>query len=453
MRSPSCFLRRCLVLVGVFVAVLGVGSPAAVHAHNTFESSTPAEGAVLPEPPTQISMVFTKPVPLDSASVQVTDSTGVRQDALSLAHGPLGERELVAMLPATVAGEVSVRWRLVGADGHPITERITFTVSASVVSTTIDAAAPANAVDVVVPAGVGDAEPFSTPSAVRWMARYMSYLALLVVVGIALTDALIWHGAGRRPRLERLVSQSLMAIGVLAVVQLMVLASDIEGVAPWSALGSLDTAVGTTAGLALFVRMALAATAWLVLRRMQISSADIRRGVLGVVGVGLMATWSAAGHSSSQRWPELGVLLDVTHHSAASFWLGSLAVVGLVAIPALGAGELAGVVRQLSKWATVSVALVAGTGVVQALRLGDRFGTLFSTRHGGLLAAKLVLFAVMLALGALNRRQLAVRVDAAGLAPATVSRLRQSILVEVALGLLVLALTASLVVAVPEVAR
>ena len=451
MRSPSSSLRRCLLLVGVFVAALGVGWPAPVHAHNTFESSSPAEGDVLAQPPTQISLVFTKSVPLDSASVQITDSTGVRQDALSLAHGPLGDRELIAQLPATVAGEVSVRWRLVGADGHPITERITFTVTAAVESTTVEPAAPTPTTP-VSPAAVNDEEPFSTPSVVRWLARYLSYLALLVVVGVALTDALIWHGAGQRPLLARLVSRSLGAIGVLALMQLLVLASDIEGVAPWSALGSMERAVGTTAGLALLVRAALAATAWLVLRRMQISSVEIRWAALGAVGVALMATWAAAGHASSQRWPEFGVLLDVTHHSAAGFWLGSLGIVGLFAIPALSAAELGGVVQQLSRWATVSVALVAGTGVAQALRLGDGPGTLFSTRHGGLLAGKVVLFAIMVFLGALNRRRLAASVGAAGLSPATVRGLRQSILVEVALGLVVFALTASLVVAVPEVA-
>ena len=450
MRSPSFSLRRCLVLVGVFVAALGVGWPTTVHAHNTFESSSPAEGDVLAAPPTQISLVFTKSVPLDSASVQITDSTGVRQDALSLAHGPLGDRELIAVLPATVAGEVSVRWRLVGADGHPITERITFTVTAPATATT---AVVGTGVDAVAETpGVIDEEPFSTPSAARWLARYLSYLALLVVVGVALTDALIWHGAGRRPLLARLVSRSLGAIGALALVQLLILASDIEGVAPWSALGSLDRAVGTTAGLALLVRVALAATAWLLLRRMQIASAEIRMAALGAVGVALLATWAAAGHASSQRWPEFGVVLDVAHHSAAGFWLGSLAIVGVVAIPVLSGGELTRVVQQLSRWATVSVAVVAATGVAQALRLGDGPSTLFSTRHGGLLVGKLALFGVMLFLGALNRRSLATRVGSATLDASTVRSLRQSILVEVALGLVVLALTASLVVAVPEVA-
>lgn len=450
MRSPSFSLRRGLVLVGVFVAALGVGWPAPVHAHNTFESSSPAEGDVLAEPPTQISLVFTKSVPLDSASVQITDSTGVRQDALSLAHGPLGDRELIAVLPATVAGEVSVRWRLVGADGHPITERITFTVSPATPSlTTVVEGGVDAAVD---PPAVIDDEPFSTPSAVRWLARYLSYLALLVVVGVAFTDALIWHGAGGRPLLARLVSWSLGFIGALALAQLLILASDFEGVAPWSALGSLDAAVGNTAGLALLVRAALAATAWLLLRRMQIVSVEIRWAALGAVGVALLATWAAAGHASSQRWPEFGVVLDVAHHSAAGFWLGSLAIVGLVAIPALAPGELGAVVQQLSRWATVSVAVVAATGLAQALRLGDGPGTLFSTRHGGLLAGKLALFGVMLFLGALNRRSLAARAGSAALDASTVRRLRQSILVEVALGLVVFALTASLVVAVPEVA-
>ena len=50
-----------------------------------------------------------------------------------------GDTEVVTPLPALQPGPVSVRWRLVGADGHPITGRVDFTVEAAVATTIVAA--------------------------------------------------------------------------------------------------------------------------------------------------------------------------------------------------------------------------------------------------------------------------------------------------------------------------
>ena len=458
LRPLRSFPLLAIVLAAAIVG--GLARPAA--AHNTFVSSDPPDGAVVAVAPSRLSMRFTATVPLDTASAQVIDGTGARVEIASLSYGSAGDTEIVAALPTLAPGDVTVRWRLVGPDGHPLTGRIAFTIAAPAsaaippsgptapAASPTPVASPSTWVSPVAAGGAADADGFSTPGAVRWLLRYGSYLAIMTLVGIVLTDELVWRGSARRPLLRRLVMRSLVIVGLLAVGQLLVLASDIGGAAPWSALGDIEAASQTDAGTALLVRVLLAACVWLVVARMQLVHADVRWSVLGLAGIALMATWAFAGHSGSQRWPHLGVPLDVAHHTAAALWIGALAIIGLSATTSLSAHELGRVVRRLSRVASLAVLVIVGTGIVQTVRLVGSPARLLEGAHGRYLAVKLVVLAAMLGLGNVNRRRMhssfarehEPSASALGL-------LRRSILVEFAFGLLILAITTALVVAPP----
>ena len=465
-------MRSLFRLLGPYVAVLlaVVAAVAAgtgrASAHNTFESSDPADGAVAAAP-ARISMVFTQSVPLDTATVQVIDASGARTEVTGLAHGPSGDNVLVAPLPPLAPGQVTVRWRLVGPDGHPLTDRIVFVVTApttppaapaSTGSTPADAAAMAPPVTTApalapIPAGAppgGDDAGFSTPDLLRWLLRYGSYLAMMVVVGIVLTDRLVWPGLAARPIFRTAVTRSLVAVAALGLLQLAVLASDISGRAPWSSWGSLDTAIDTGAGMALCVRALIAGGVWLLLFGLDVTDDEVRWVGVSLAGLGLLGTWAWAGHSATQRWPELGVPLDVAHHAAAALWIGALAITGLYTIHRVGGATLGAVMLRLSRVAAVSVGVLAITGLVQSLRLVGSPWRLFDVRHGMLLALKLVLLAAMLSLGAVNRRR--VHADIARPERTNVgliARMRQSILVEFGVGLAIIAVTAAMVVSPP----
>ncbi len=97
-------------------------------------------------------------------------------------------------------------------------------------------------------ADAGQALPVPDPW--RWVLRYGSYLAVMAIIGIVLADRYIWRGVAAQPILRQIVRWSLLAVAVLALFQLLVVASDIADEAPWSALGSLDAALSTSAGIA-----------------------------------------------------------------------------------------------------------------------------------------------------------------------------------------------------------
>jgi copper transport protein len=470
--------RQLLLLVAVaIVCVLGFASPA--RAHNSLVSSDPADGAELAAAPSQMMFRFDKSVPLDTVSVELIDGTGIRTELEQFAHGPAGDTEVIATLPAIGAGEVTVRWRLVGPDGHPITGRVSFTVAAAATttaaattlapgtSTSVPAATPTSVPPpptTTTPAifggggvdgdqGDGFAEPYSTPDAARWLFRAASYVAIIVIGGVIATSAFVWNGAARHDTLRRVVLYALGTAVVLAVVQLLVIASDIEAKAPWSAWGGVSAAFETDAGTAFGLRILLLGIVGAVLYLVPTISEQTRWLTAGAVVLLLLGTWAFAGHSRSMRWPILGIPLDIAHHAAAAAWLGGLAIVGLVAARECSVRELTGVVQRFASVAKYSVIVVVGTGLLQGVRLVGSPGRLFEANHGRYLVVKLVALGVMLWIADVNRRRVGIRFQKAATATRrAVENLRRAMATELALGLAIIGITAAMVVSPPAVA-
>jgi copper transport protein len=441
------FALTCLATI---TAALAVGaSPAS--AHNTLLSSDPADGAVLDVAPTQVVWSFDNTVPLESMTVTLIDATGARSELSGSTHGPDGDTQVVTPLPA-LSGDVSLRWRLVGPDGHPITGRVDFTISTPSTSLpgAITPGVPPTTIagpDTAIIDG-GDGE-FSTPSWVRWVLRYSSYLAIMAVVGILLTSATVWPAAGAHPLLRRILSRALFATAALAFAQLMVIASDIAAAPPWSAFGDVDPALATNAGMAFAIRIVLALAMWILLFGYDDIHPDVYWSAISIPALGLLGTWAFAGHSSSMRWPTLGVVTDVAHHAAAAVWIAGLAIVGWLVIPNRSHDEVVAVVRRFSTVAAASVAVLVVTGIVQSVRLVGSPADLFAADHGRYLAVKLAILAGMLGLANLNRRRVDRQLDDPDTLHHHVGPLRKAMLAEFAIGLVIIAVTAAMVVSPP----
>jgi copper transport protein len=453
-------LLYALVVGGVLATLLGV-SPGSVLAHNSLVSSDPADGATLAVAPTQIVWVFDKSVPLETLTVTLIEASGARSELAGSVHGAAGDTEVVTPLPVLQPGAVSVRWRLVGPDGHPVTGRVDITIEQAEVSAAPGVVAPAPAgVDTAPTTSIppaaettaddGGDDASSTPSLVRWLLRYSSYLAIMAVVGILLTSAYVWAGAGTHPLSRQILSGGLIATAVLAFLQLLVIGSDISGETLWASSGSIDAAISTDAGMALAIRIAIAIAMWLVLFQYRIDDPDVYWTAAALPGLGLLATWAFAGHSSSMRWPEIGVITDVVHHAAAAAWIGGLAIVGWIVIPTATPDVLVTAVRRFSRVAAVSVAVLVVTGLIQTVRLVGNPTNLLDADHGRYLLAKLVVLAVMLAIANINRRRIDSRLDD----PSTINRhlgsIRKAVVAEFAIGLAIVAITAAMVVSPPS---
>ena len=465
-KPRQLFLVVALVLFGAF------GFARTASAHNSLVSSDPADGAVLDAAPTQMTFQFDKSVPLDTVSVELIDATGVRTDVEQFAHGPSGDTEVIATLPALGAGEVTVRWRLVGPDGHPITGRISFSVAATATTTmpvtTLAGApttTPAAAAPITAPAPTsqpptvssgGDAvfaEPWTTPGPARWLFRAVSYLAIVAIAGIIATSAFVWEGAAHHRLLRQIVGYALATTAFLAFVQLLVIASDIEAAAPWSAWGGLSAAFDTDAGGALGIRILLVGVVAALLYVAVPITEHTRWLAAGGGTVLLLGTWAFAGHSRSMRWPLLGIPLDIAHHAAAASWLGGIAIVGLIAARECSTEELTRVVRRFAQLAPICVGVIVATGLLQGVRLVGNPGRLFEADHGRYLVVKLLALGVMLWVADVNRRRVSGRFQN----PTTATRLavdnlRRAMATELGIGLAIIGITAAMVVSPPAVA-
>lgn len=466
-------MRLLRHLIAVLAAAIGVALllPSPVSAHNTLLSSTPADGAVLAASPTEISLQFDLPAPLETASIEIIDVSGVRTDLTGLAFGPAGDTQIVAPLPASLSGAITIRWRLVGPDGHPLTGRIGFEVAATPATTIPTTAAPtatsAPGIDATPPPSTSidttstevvdnavDDSAQATSGLLRWVLRFGSYVAIGLVVGIVLTDRLVWPGVAGRANYRRILGRSLGAVAALGFLQLLVVASDITGESMWQSFGALDAATLTDAGFAFVLRILLAGVAWLLLCQMHVVHDEIRWIAITVAGLAMLGTWAWAGHSKSQRWSWLGVPLDIIHHTAAALWIGSLAIVAVTAMQRLDHDALDVVMRRLSSVAATSVGLVAATGVVQTVRLVGSPADLLDVSHGRYLALKLLLLAAMLALANLNRLRVQSTFRTSDrLDTVRIARLRQSVISEFAIGVGIIAVTAAMVVSPPATSR
>ncbi|HEY8061813.1 MAG TPA: CopD family protein [Gemmatimonadales bacterium] len=155
------------------------------------------------------------------------------------------------------------------------------------------------------------------------------------------------------------------------------------------------------------------------------------------------------GHAAGDNWPgPVGRLLDLTHLVGIGIWLGTLAVLTFAAVPLLGHASrlptLAAVVREFSVYARVGAALAVASGATAALvYTGGSIGILTQSTWGRLLIIKVACMCGVLAVGWYNWKIVTPALE--GLDADCRRRLRRAISVELALGLLMLAITTVLV--------
>jgi putative copper resistance protein D len=189
----------------------------------------------------------------------------------------------------------------------------------------------------------------------------------------------------------------------------------------------------------------IALTLWTTWRRSAIPRVD---GVL-LAGLAIVVwTQSGMGHANGENWHgPWGRLLDCLHITGAGIWLGTLAVLMIVALPALrGAdqiGTLARLIREFSTYAKVGVTLIVASGTIAAVVYAGSLRQFVGATWGRLLLVKVAAMGGVVALGWYNWR-----IVTPGLERSDVGighKLRRAIRIELVLGLVLLAITAILV--------
>lgn len=200
--------RSASLLTGLLLAaaaVLMTGGPAS--AHDALIETDPASGATLDALPAQITLAYSAAV-LDEAggnAVTVTDAAGT-----SLTDGdPTVDQNIVTQrLAGQASGTITVTWRVVSSDGHPVSGEYTFVVTGAASPTPTPTAAIPSATPTASESETAvTAVPISAPveeGANPWP-WVISGAALVVVIALV-----VWL-LGARARQQRKAAEALRA--------------------------------------------------------------------------------------------------------------------------------------------------------------------------------------------------------------------------------------------------
>ncbi|MFD3695200.1 copper resistance protein CopC [Streptomyces sp. NPDC058646] len=402
---PARTSLTVLALVAAVLAlILGGAGPASAHA--SLSGSDPADGTVLQTAPQQVTLTFTESVTFSEDSLRVLSPDNERANPRPAQHadgkGNTARVELADTLPQ---GTYTVAWRVVSADGHPISGAFVFSIGK-----------PSETTAAVATGALED----TAAGRLYGFFRYAAYSGLALLVGAAAFVLVCWPTAAAVRPVRRLLAAgwAVLAASTLALFLLR---------GPYETAGQVTSALdlaqlGRTAtgrpGGALIVRLVLLAAAAVLLRRPALRLDRAEDGTppqdLGArvrlagaaLALALAFTWASAEHASAGLQVPLAVPVAVLHLLAMGIWLGGLITLAVLlrsrepgsrAVPASAIGRF-------STLAFTAVAVLVGTGIYQSWRQVGSWEALLTTSFGRTLTVKIAAVVLVLWAASFSRR-------------------------------------------------
>jgi copper transport protein len=392
MASLGTVARR-VALLATLAAVWSFlfASPALAHAE--LVSMTPANGAQLTGPPTEVRMTFTESINLVDNGIRLVDHVGAKVPTPQPTVN--GRTVTWPMPPDLPEGPYIITWRVVSADGHPVSGASSFGVGTAATgpgSVTGTGTAETN-VDTV--AG-GSTAPWPVVAI-----RLAGYLAFALVAGVTAFVLFCSPDSSKNRTLQLLVRGGLLLGASTAVAAILVQGPYIAGASMSRALdiGLIQQTLATPFSTAMIWRLGLYCILAVLVWRLPRILTELAIWLLPACLVGTAVTLAAAGHAAA--YGLLGLLVDTVHALTAGIWVG-----GLVAIAALGRAVEPRGLHKFSTVAMASVLTLIATGTLNALRHLSALDQLWQTRYGFTLLIKLALVAGTIAVAAVSRRRL-----------------------------------------------
>jgi copper transport protein len=479
--------------LGACATAIGLVSPQLARAHATLEETQPARGSTVETQPSAVVFHFSEAVELNFSAVHVYDASGkVVDDGKAIHPGGTGSDVSIRLAPDLARGTYTATFRVISADGHPVSGGFVFSIGEA-------GAAPTKSVAELA-GGVGVGRETTTAFGI---ARAVQYGAIALAIGGFVFLLLPWlgglravAGAGRewQETSEAFVSRSgvLFAVAVFAGVVssaagIVLQGHTASGGSVIDAMGHavvrevLETHFGLLWGIRLLVWIGLGGALLAAYRRKELPV--LRPATLSSTGLALprgfghlghlvpilillaflVVSPALAGHANAQDPTALLLPSTTAHVIAISIWIGGLVTLLFVLRGAMGSLDLvsrgrllASVLVRFSTIAGVCVAVILLTGIVQSLVYVGNVDNLLHTEYGQIVLAKILVFVGLLAIGGYNR-QFSVprlrRIAAEGQTPGRSGvLLRRALRGEVLLAAVVLAITGALAGFAPSTA-
>ena len=366
--------------------------PGVASAHAILESSSPEPSALLASSPKEIRLDFDEQVEDTLGDVRVYDSEQREVSNSKTVRSSTDTSRVTAEVPTLRNGVYVVVWRVVSADGHPVTGAFPFEIGAK--STGTSAALLEEVLN-----RTETTSPLGNPMSAL---RLLGFLGLILLIGCV---SLLWRSpllGNARVRKTLRYSSVLLAVSSLG---LLLMQGPYTAGKSWGSLFDsflIGEVMQTRLGLALFAR-AICAFAWGVIA-LTASASVSRRWRISVIATAVITitTFATSGHQSAGTLPGIFVPLDMIHLAAISTWVGALLALAIISKN----NNVENEAKRFSQMATWSMPLVVVTGVVQGLHLLGGISTITQSNFGKLLIVKTLLVAGVVVFGSKARAKL-----------------------------------------------
>ncbi len=383
-------IARAILTFSALVAVLSLSAGVA-SAHAGLVSTTPTDNTSVTPSPAKVSATFSERVSIGVGGLTVRNTNGLRVDTGSSSVDSVGTTVSVALQPTLPDGTYVATYRVLSADGHPVSASFLFGIG----SGPIDANAASFS-------GTGGNRTWEIAGA---FARFLMYASALLAAGLVFFLAFIHDRDEDRWRLiswARIATITALfgAAGVVTVQAALLSGKNLSAITDGGVLGDvLNSRLGWSLAA---LTMGLIA----VHLSTDIQNVIASQSLALYGGLATAASFAIWGHSTELTPVWLSTTADIVHVAAAAFWFGG--IVGMVMVLRRRgnrpAAPTAQIVSRFSTAAAISVGLLAAAGIALSWNAtGGSWNALVSTTYGRLLLVKVGITAGILAIAGYNR--------------------------------------------------
>jgi copper transport protein len=399
--------------------------------HAAYVDSSPRPFQSFPSPPTEVNVFFSEPIELPYSSITVLGPDGSRVD-LNDPHNVQGDTSSigVTLQPNLAEGQYTVTTSVLSAvDGHVTGDTFIFGVGTVPLQTGIDSQQQQQ-----------QQQQRDILSPVESISRFPGMVGQVVVVGAAFATLWLWKPLAKVPWLSDAISRTRASID-RNMIRLMIIGTGLvlaSGVAiivvqAISINAGIPEAIATKFGNVWLTRMLqssiLMGIAVAIYRKLVKNNGVASRAemyAILILGLAVLVTSSLIAHAAATS--EVGpIVLDFFHNAAASIWIGGLILLGFVAVPkilsipenGIKSAALSILIPRFSTVVVTLLGIAVVTGPTLLFALESDLSITVASVYGQILAIKLGLAGVMVAMGAysqfvVQKRAIALMATSAG---------------------------------------
>lgn len=386
-------LGAWLLIACVFIILI----PKSASAHAYVVKSNPAENETLKKAPSVVKIEFDEDIQVSSFNTLfVRDTSGKRVDLKDAHIDKKNKKILEAGLKENLKnGLYSIQWKAISADGHPIQGVIPFRIGL----------AEAGTDDIKVE------EMGYVPQIDMIMERGILYTSFSLFIGVLLFNLILYKGSASQvqSRSKKIIWISLFGIFISLLFNLPLQAkinADVSWLEAFDPLLLKETLQLSVFGYVWITQMALISTLMIVtyfaVKSERVSSFKVW-SIPIVLFIGLLVMKAFNSHAYGLKFKEIAVVMDFLHLFAASLWIGGLSSIVLLLRKEDDKWTMYwDAIKRFSPWATGTVIVILLTGLFNSTFFIPTIHSLFDTKYGLALLAKILLFVCMGILGIIH---------------------------------------------------